>query len=76
MSAKQCLWAKFRATCATESECLEPGMMPTRCIWCGWDADREWENCLKPLSPAMRAIEEIIAEEKPGQYPPDDEIPF
>lgn len=76
MSAKTCLWAKFRATCQTESDCLEPGMMPTSCLWCGWDSDAEWENCLKSLSPIARVIEEIIAEEESQDYYTSGRPPF
>lgn len=63
MSAKECLWEKFRLTCPVPNACQFP-QMPSSCEDCGWDSNAAWEACMEKLSPIARTVEEIIADEE------------
>jgi len=63
MSTRDCFWAKFKRKCETPRfpECQTP---PKKCLWCGWDADAEWERCLQQESEIAQFVDEIIAGEE------------
>lgn len=68
MSVKTCFWAKFREICETPDEC-DIGILPSACIWCGWDADAEWYKCEESQSEIAKFVDEIIAGEEANNDP-------
>lgn len=75
MTAKECLWAKFRATCPVPNACQLP-QMPSSCGDCGWDSEAAWEACVEKLSPIARVVEEILASEEANEAYSSGNDPF